>query len=241
MFPFFPPIESQFFLSCSDFPQKMASALSENPASVIHSLNLAHNTLDNQGTDPFVLLPSRSGKVCRLFLCKSWSSRRRIRSSVAVLAGNPDAPSSSMCDSVSMPTAYHKRNSFIFLSKRPTNYTSVLYSHTHAKKKYTNLFAFLSVFSSSFVHVVIEGHQGSVCHVFASMSVQPCLFTSIYHIITDCTCGQHKIRAHILLNSTKTKKRSNLRRFFNNILNDLLSEGQAFVMCCDAFFFRSLS
>lgn len=38
-----------FFLS-RDFPQKMASALSENPASVIHSLNLAHNTLDNQGT-----------------------------------------------------------------------------------------------------------------------------------------------------------------------------------------------
>lgn len=34
-----------------DFPQKMASALSENPASVIHSLNLAHNTLDNQGTN----------------------------------------------------------------------------------------------------------------------------------------------------------------------------------------------
>lgn len=34
-----------------DFPQKMASALSENPASVIHSLNLAHNTLDNQGND----------------------------------------------------------------------------------------------------------------------------------------------------------------------------------------------
>uniref|UniRef100_A0A671X7F4 Capping protein regulator and myosin 1 linker 3 n=1 Tax=Sparus aurata TaxID=8175 RepID=A0A671X7F4_SPAAU len=34
----------------SDFPQKMASALSENPASVIHSLNLAHNTLDNQGS-----------------------------------------------------------------------------------------------------------------------------------------------------------------------------------------------
>ncbi|CAL8277875.1 unnamed protein product [Lota lota] len=34
----------------SDFPQKMASALSENPSSVIHSLNLSHNTLDNQGT-----------------------------------------------------------------------------------------------------------------------------------------------------------------------------------------------
>ncbi|KAF3691182.1 Capping protein, Arp2/3 and myosin-I linker protein 3 [Channa argus] len=33
----------------SDFPQKMSVALSENPASVIHSLNLAHNSLDNQG------------------------------------------------------------------------------------------------------------------------------------------------------------------------------------------------
>uniref|UniRef100_A0A671U0K3 CARMIL C-terminal domain-containing protein n=1 Tax=Sparus aurata TaxID=8175 RepID=A0A671U0K3_SPAAU len=33
----------------SDFPQKMSAALSENPASVIHSLNLAHNSLDNQG------------------------------------------------------------------------------------------------------------------------------------------------------------------------------------------------
>uniref|UniRef100_A0A8B9LBL4 CARMIL C-terminal domain-containing protein n=1 Tax=Astyanax mexicanus TaxID=7994 RepID=A0A8B9LBL4_ASTMX len=36
----------------SDFPQKLSVALSENPASVIHSLNLAHNTLDNQGTLP---------------------------------------------------------------------------------------------------------------------------------------------------------------------------------------------
>uniref|UniRef100_A0A8C9XHG0 Capping protein regulator and myosin 1 linker 3 n=1 Tax=Sander lucioperca TaxID=283035 RepID=A0A8C9XHG0_SANLU len=42
----------------SDFPQKMASALSENPASVIHSLNLAHNTLDNQGTGLETLPPT---------------------------------------------------------------------------------------------------------------------------------------------------------------------------------------
>lgn len=32
-----------------DFPQKMAVALAENPASVLHSLNLAHNAFDNQG------------------------------------------------------------------------------------------------------------------------------------------------------------------------------------------------
>lgn len=29
----------------------MSAALSENPASVIHSLNLAHNSLDNQGNE----------------------------------------------------------------------------------------------------------------------------------------------------------------------------------------------
>uniref|UniRef100_A0A3P8UU47 Capping protein, Arp2/3 and myosin-I linker protein 3-like n=1 Tax=Cynoglossus semilaevis TaxID=244447 RepID=A0A3P8UU47_CYNSE len=40
----------------SDFPQKMSTALSENPASVIHSLNLAHNSLDNQGTAHHQLL-----------------------------------------------------------------------------------------------------------------------------------------------------------------------------------------
>uniref|UniRef100_A0A3B3DCP0 CARMIL pleckstrin homology domain-containing protein n=1 Tax=Oryzias melastigma TaxID=30732 RepID=A0A3B3DCP0_ORYME len=34
----------------SDFPQKMSAALSENPSAVIHSLNLSHNSLDNQGT-----------------------------------------------------------------------------------------------------------------------------------------------------------------------------------------------
>ncbi|XP_034160024.1 capping protein, Arp2/3 and myosin-I linker protein 3 isoform X2 [Pangasianodon hypophthalmus] len=33
----------------ADFPQKMAAALSENPASVLHSLNLSHNTFDSQG------------------------------------------------------------------------------------------------------------------------------------------------------------------------------------------------
>ncbi|XP_077580768.1 capping protein, Arp2/3 and myosin-I linker protein 3 [Stigmatopora nigra] len=44
----------------SDFPQKMASALSENPASAIHSLNLAHNTLDNQGVSNLIQ------QVCRL-------------------------------------------------------------------------------------------------------------------------------------------------------------------------------
>ncbi|KAM8874727.1 capping protein, Arp2/3 and myosin-I linker protein 3-like isoform 2-T2 [Spinachia spinachia] len=44
----------------SDFPQKMSAALAENPASVIHSLNLAHNSLDNQGVSNLIQ------QVCRL-------------------------------------------------------------------------------------------------------------------------------------------------------------------------------
>uniref|UniRef100_A0A8C7PKD1 CARMIL pleckstrin homology domain-containing protein n=1 Tax=Oncorhynchus mykiss TaxID=8022 RepID=A0A8C7PKD1_ONCMY len=43
----------------SDFAQKLSVALSENPASVIHSLNLAHNTLDNQGTKQMPYFPVR--------------------------------------------------------------------------------------------------------------------------------------------------------------------------------------
>lgn len=52
----------------------MASALSENPASVIHSLNLAHNTLDNQGND----LSS-----CSISFFPSFTTRRLSRIVVA--------------------------------------------------------------------------------------------------------------------------------------------------------------
>ncbi|PWA14444.1 hypothetical protein CCH79_00011204 [Gambusia affinis] len=50
----------------SDFPQKMATALSENPASVIHSVNLAHNSLDNQGVSSLIQQVSRLSKGLRL-------------------------------------------------------------------------------------------------------------------------------------------------------------------------------
>lgn len=68
----------------------MASALSENPASVIHSLNLAHNTLDNQGSVPesvnsFSLpLPSLSGR-CWLFSCSGFCLRSKNSKSIPVL------------------------------------------------------------------------------------------------------------------------------------------------------------
>ncbi|XP_029988254.1 capping protein, Arp2/3 and myosin-I linker protein 3-like isoform X2 [Sphaeramia orbicularis] len=50
----------------SDFPQKMSAALSENPAAVIHSLNLAHNSLDNQGVSNLIQQVCRLSKGLRL-------------------------------------------------------------------------------------------------------------------------------------------------------------------------------
>ncbi|XP_061540069.1 capping protein, Arp2/3 and myosin-I linker protein 3-like isoform X2 [Phycodurus eques] len=50
----------------SDFPHKMAAALSENPAAVIHSLNLAHNSLDNQGVASLIQQMCRLSKGLRL-------------------------------------------------------------------------------------------------------------------------------------------------------------------------------
>uniref|UniRef100_A0A673VVZ9 Capping protein, Arp2/3 and myosin-I linker protein 3-like n=1 Tax=Salmo trutta TaxID=8032 RepID=A0A673VVZ9_SALTR len=50
----------------SDFAQKLSIALSENPASVIHSLNLAHNTLDNQGVSNLIQQVCRLSKGLRL-------------------------------------------------------------------------------------------------------------------------------------------------------------------------------
>ncbi|KAJ0065323.1 hypothetical protein NL108_007057 [Boleophthalmus pectinirostris] len=50
----------------SDFPQKMSTALSENPGSVIHSLNLAHNSLDNQGVSNLIQQICRLSKGLRL-------------------------------------------------------------------------------------------------------------------------------------------------------------------------------
>ncbi|XP_013978498.1 capping protein, Arp2/3 and myosin-I linker protein 3 isoform X1 [Salmo salar] len=57
----------------SDFPQKLSVALSENPASVIHSLNLAHNTLDNQGVANLIQQVCRLSKGLRLLNLSSTS------------------------------------------------------------------------------------------------------------------------------------------------------------------------
>ncbi|XP_064190477.1 capping protein, Arp2/3 and myosin-I linker protein 3-like [Anguilla rostrata] len=75
----------------SDFPQKMALALSENPASVIHSLNLAHNTLDNQGVSSLVQQVCRLSKGLRLLnLSKTSLSAKGVVSLAQALCSSDD-------------------------------------------------------------------------------------------------------------------------------------------------------
>ncbi|XP_047446464.1 capping protein, Arp2/3 and myosin-I linker protein 3 isoform X2 [Mugil cephalus] len=75
----------------SDFPQKMASALSENPSSVIHSLNLAHNTLDNQGVSNLIQQVCRLNKGLRLLnLSKTSLSSKGVVSLSQALCSSDD-------------------------------------------------------------------------------------------------------------------------------------------------------
>ncbi|KAG9282460.1 capping protein, Arp2/3 and myosin-I linker protein 3-like [Astyanax mexicanus] len=75
----------------SDFPQKLSVALSENPASVIHSLNLAHNTLDNQGVCNLIQQVCRLSKGLRLLnLSKTSLSSKGVVSLSQALCSNDD-------------------------------------------------------------------------------------------------------------------------------------------------------
>ncbi|KAJ3594837.1 hypothetical protein NHX12_004142 [Muraenolepis orangiensis] len=75
----------------SDFPQKMASALSENPSSVVHSLNLSHNTLDNQGVSNLIQQVCRLNKGLRLLnLSKTSLSSKGVVSLSQALCSSDD-------------------------------------------------------------------------------------------------------------------------------------------------------
>ncbi|XP_041949330.1 capping protein, Arp2/3 and myosin-I linker protein 3 isoform X1 [Alosa sapidissima] len=75
----------------SDFPQKMATALCENPASVIHSLNLAHNTLDSQGVSNLIQQVCRLNKGLRLLnLSKTSLSSKGVMSLSQALCSSDD-------------------------------------------------------------------------------------------------------------------------------------------------------
>lgn len=80
----------------------MASALSENPASVIHSLNLAHNTLDNQGNDlqsVSVFFLPQDARDCCVLLSPANSKSISAHTEPLVMA--------SLCSSLSCSSIFH--------------------------------------------------------------------------------------------------------------------------------------
>nr|XP_057928262.1 capping protein, Arp2/3 and myosin-I linker protein 3-like isoform X1 [Doryrhamphus excisus] len=80
----------------SDFPQKMSAALSENPASVIHSLNLAHNSLDNQGMANLIQQICRLSKGLRLLNLSKTSLTSKGLMSLSLALNSSDEYSNSL-------------------------------------------------------------------------------------------------------------------------------------------------
>ncbi|XP_036373398.1 capping protein, Arp2/3 and myosin-I linker protein 3-like, partial [Megalops cyprinoides] len=106
----------------SDFPQKMAVALSENPASVIHSLNLAHNTLDNQGVSNLIQQVCRLSKGLRLLnLSKTSLSSKGVVSLSQALCSSDDYSNSllhlDLSKNPGVLTGEDASNLYLFLSQ----------------------------------------------------------------------------------------------------------------------------
>uniref|UniRef100_A0A3B3ZWY2 Capping protein regulator and myosin 1 linker 3 n=1 Tax=Periophthalmus magnuspinnatus TaxID=409849 RepID=A0A3B3ZWY2_9GOBI len=80
----------------SDFPQKMSTALSENPGSVIHSLNLAHNSLDNQGVSNLIQQVCRLSKGLRLLNLSKTSLTSKGMASLSQALSSSDEYSNSL-------------------------------------------------------------------------------------------------------------------------------------------------
>ncbi|KAM6920461.1 capping protein, Arp2/3 and myosin-I linker protein 3 [Lycodopsis pacificus] len=129
----------------SDFPQKMASALSENPGSVIHSLNLAHNTLDNQGVSNLIQQVCRLNKGLRLLnLSKTSLSSKGVVTLSQALCSSDDYSNSLL---------------HLDLSKNP----GVL-----SGEDATNLYLFLAQ-PNCLVHLDLSGTDCTVDSLFGSL------------------------------------------------------------------------
>ncbi|MBN3304443.1 CARL3 protein, partial [Amia calva] len=129
----------------SDFPQKLSLALSENPASVIHSLNLAHNTLDNQGVSNLIQQVCRLTKGLRLLnLSKTSLTSKGLLSVAQALCSNDEFSSSLL---------------HLDLSRNP----GVL-----SGEEATNLYQFLAQ-PNCLVHLDLSGTDCAVESVFGSL------------------------------------------------------------------------
>ncbi|CAL1580131.1 unnamed protein product [Knipowitschia caucasica] len=153
----------------TDFPQKMASALSENPASVIHSLNLAHNTLDNQGVSNLIQQVCRLNKGLRLLnLSKTTLSSKGVVSLSQALCSSDDYSNSLL---------------HLDLSKNP----GVL-----SGDDATNLYLFLAQ-PNCLVHLDLSGTDCTVDSLFGAL-LRGCCADLSYLNLSKNTFAHRKVR-----------------------------------------------
>ncbi|XP_010887354.1 capping protein, Arp2/3 and myosin-I linker protein 3 isoform X1 [Esox lucius] len=146
----------------SDFPQKMATALSENPASVIHSLNLAHNTLDNQGVSNLIQLVCRLNKGLRLLnLSKTSLSFKGVMSLSQALCSSDDYSNSLL---------------HLDLSKNP----GIL-----SGEDSTNMYLFLAQ-PNCLVHLDLSGTDCTVDMLFGALLRGCCADLSYLNLSKNC-------------------------------------------------------
>uniref|UniRef100_A0A4W5NM88 Capping protein regulator and myosin 1 linker 3 n=1 Tax=Hucho hucho TaxID=62062 RepID=A0A4W5NM88_9TELE len=146
----------------SDFPQKMATALSENPASVIHSLNLAHNPLDNQGVSNLIQLVCRLNKGLRLLnLSKTSLSSKGVVSLSQALCSSDDYTNSLL---------------HLDLSKNP----GIL-----SGEDATNMYLFLAQ-TNCLVHLDLSGTDCTVDSLFGALLRGCCADLSYLNLSKNC-------------------------------------------------------
>ncbi|KAL0966343.1 hypothetical protein UPYG_G00294110 [Umbra pygmaea] len=146
----------------SDFPQKMSAALSENPASVIHSLNLANNTLDNQGVSNLIQLVCRLNKGLRLLnLSKTALSFKGVMSLSQALSSSDDYSNSLL---------------HLDLSKNP----GIL-----SGEESTNMYLFLAQ-PNCLVHLDLSGTDCTVDLLFGALLRGCCADLSYLNLSKNC-------------------------------------------------------
>ncbi|XP_062850006.1 capping protein, Arp2/3 and myosin-I linker protein 3 [Trichomycterus rosablanca] len=148
----------------ADFPQKMAVALSENPASVIHSLNLSHNTFDNQAVSNLIQQVYRLSKgLCLLNLSKTTLSSKGVGSLSQALCSSNDYLNSLL---------------HLDLSKNP----GIL-----SGEDATNLYLFLAQ-PNCLVHLDLSGTDCAVDTLFSALLRGCCADLSYLNLSKNCFC-----------------------------------------------------
>uniref|UniRef100_A0A8C8LVC2 Capping protein regulator and myosin 1 linker 3 n=1 Tax=Oncorhynchus tshawytscha TaxID=74940 RepID=A0A8C8LVC2_ONCTS len=159
----------------SDFPQKLSVALSENPASVIHSLNLAHNTLDNQGVANLIQQVCRLSKGLRLLnLSKTFLNSKGLDSLVSQTLCYSDEYSNSLLH--------------LDLSKNPGFLSG---------EDASNLCLFLSQ-PNCLVHLDLSGTDCSVDSLFGAL-LRGCCADLSYLNLSKNTFSHRKVKENLPL------------------------------------------